>query len=265
LRSGIFPYLAFSFGVAWACWGLCWLIVNRHLSLPLIDVAILGSFGPFIAAGNCVWSTDGVTSVPRFYARALNPRMGWLVFVVAVFLVPALAIIAALIFARQFHQAFAFQMAWGQVPMDYIWLFFLGGAVNEEFGWSYLSDRLDEHFSPGFATLLLGTIWGFWHLPLFFLNIPGLVQRYLPFYAFLFSAICLRLLFSWAYHKANRNILSNLLIHNSFNFAISIVIIVPQASERFPWRFWYLAILSAASAFILQRLAPAQVLPRKIN
>jgi hypothetical protein len=258
MPPGIASYLGVSFAIAWICWGLCWLIINFHLGLPLDPVLILGSFGPFIAAGYCAWGEGGWPGIRRFYARAVDLRMGWLVFLVAVFLPPALATIAARVFAWQFHQAFAFQMSWADIPVAYVWLFFLGGPVGEEFGWSYLSDRLDEKFPLFGATLLLGVIWGFWHLPLFYLIVPGLLQHYLPFYAFLFFSICVRFLFAWAYHKANRNILSNLLIHNALNFALSIVVIVAPVAERYHLRLWYFAVLNATAAFVLQRLAPVR-------
>jgi membrane protease YdiL (CAAX protease family) len=255
-------YLAVSFAFAWVCWGLCWLIINDHVGLPLVGVTILGSFGPFIAAGFCAWLSGGSEGMLRFYARALEWRMGWQVFVVAFFLLPALCVAASGIVAWQIHQPFGFQMSWSEIPMAYLWLLFLGGPLGEEFGWSYLSDRLDEDFAPLLANLLLGTIWGFWHLPLFFLAIPGALQHLMPFYVFLIYSIVVRFLFSWSYHRGHRNVLSNLIIHNSLNFGMSVVVIVPAVPEPYHLRLLYLIILTAIAAFLLQRLAPAVGLRR---
>ncbi len=254
-------YLLGSYAFAWICWGLCWLIMKDHSGLPLLAFAILGSFAPFIAAGICTWLSGGPGNALRFYARALQWRMGWPVFMVAFFLLPVLCILASRLAAWQTHQPFAFQMPWSAIPMAYVWLFFLGGALGEEFGWSYLSDRLDEQRAPPLANLLLGVIWGFWHLPLFFLAIPGTLQHVMPFYLFLIFSIALRFLFSWSYHKGGRSILSNLLIHNSLNFGLSLVVIVPPVPEQHHLRLWYLIILAAAAAVLLQRLAPAVTRP----
>lgn len=256
MKPGIQTYLIVSFAIAWLCWGLCWFIINHPLNLSLTLFLIIGSFGPFIAAGLCSWLSGGLGATLRFYARGLNPFMGWKVFLTAFFLVPILAIISAAIYARQMHQIFAFQMSWSDLPMAYLWLFFLGGPVGEEFGWSYLSDQLDKKFNLNFSNLLLGTIWGFWHLPLFFLIVPGLTQHYMPFDAFLAFSISARFLFSWAYHKSNRNILSNLIFHNALNFSLSIVVIVVPAVGQDHLRLWYLTALSAISAFALQRASP---------
>jgi len=250
-------YLAVSFAFAWICWLGCWVIINHHLGLSLVGMAILGSFGPFIAAGLCNGLSGGLSGIWHFYARVLQWRMGWLVFCVAFFLPPILCTLAGLIGAWQAHRGFAFQMSLSDVPLAYLWLFFLGGPVGEEFGWSYLSDRLDEKFAPQLANLLLGTIWGCWHLPLFFLTIPGALQHLMPFSVFLIFSIILRFLFSWSYHRGNRSILSNLIIHNAVNFGMSLVIIVPPVPERYHLRLWVLIILTAVATSLLQRLAPA--------
>jgi len=252
----IVPYIAVSFGFAWLCWGACWFIFSRHLNLPLTLFAILGSFGPFIGAAICSWAGGGATATLRFFARGFKLNMGWRVFLIAFLLLPAISTLTAALYAWKTGQHFAFQISWAELPIAYVWLFILGGPVAEEFGWSYLSDRLDKQFDYRLATLCLGIIWGFWHLPLFFLTVPGLMQRYIPFAGFLLMSISTRFLFSWAYHKSNRNILSNLIFHNALNLSLSIVIIVPQSPDPYHPRLWLLIGLSALSAFALWGLAP---------
>jgi hypothetical protein len=261
VKSGIAPYIAVSFGTAWLGWGACWFIFTRHLNLPLMLFAILGSFGPFIGAGLCSWAGGGATAMLRFFARGFNPAMGWPVFLTALFLLPAISTLTAALYAWKTGQHFAFQISWSELPIAYLWLFILGGPVAEEFGWSYLSDRLDQKFDTRLATLFLGIIWGFWHLPLFFLTVPGLLQRYMPFGGFLLLSISMRFLFSWAYHRSNRNILSNLIFHNALNLALSIVVIVPQSPDPYHPRLWLLIALSTLAAAISWIGAPPRSQP----
>jgi hypothetical protein len=255
VKSAIAPYIAVSFGIAWVCWAICWCIINRHLHLPLTLFAILGSFGPLAGAGLCSWG-EGGAATRRFFARGFNPKMGWPVFVTAFCLLPVLATLTALLYAWKTGQHFAFQMSWAELPIAYLWLFILGGPIAEEFGWSYLSDGLDEKFDYRIATLILGLVWGFWHLPLFFLIVPGLLQHYMPFEGFLLLSVSMRFLFSWAYHRSNRNILSNLIFHNALNLSLSIVTIVPSAPDPGHPRFWLLIGLSALTALILWIFSP---------
>jgi hypothetical protein len=113
-------YLALNFVFAWLCWGLCALIIDDHLDLPLVDVAIFGSFGPFIAAGICAWLSGGAIGVLQFYGRVFNWRMGWLVFTVSFFLLPALCTISTRVITWQTDQPFAFQMSrWGRSIITY--------------------------------------------------------------------------------------------------------------------------------------------------
>jgi len=49
------------------------------------------------------------------------------------------------------------------------------GPLCEELGWrGFVLPRLPKRFNPFTASLILGVIWGVWHLPSFFLS--GMVQ-----------------------------------------------------------------------------------------
>ena len=150
---------------------------------------IAGSFAPFLASGLAVWRDSGAKAALRFYLRGFDLRMGWLVFAVSVLLLPLLGVATAATFAALAGRAFNLQMGWSELPVAYFWLLILGGPLAEEFGWSYLSDRLDEQFPAISSTLLLGVIWAVWHLPLFFLAVPCLDQTFIPFPVFLAFAV----------------------------------------------------------------------------
>lgn len=205
-------HLVVSFFTAWSFWLLSWLYTNgfiAHLSLTL--TLILGSFGPFVAAAVSTWLEGGFRSTLSFFVRVFTLRMGWTVFLVSFCLMPVLAMGAELLHSRLIHTPFVFNMTWADLPKSYIFLFLLGGTLGEEFGWSYLSDKLDLIFPLTRATFVLGAVWAIWHLPLFFIIAPGLSQAYTPFYMFFLSVVPLRFLFAWTYHKGGGNIMSNML------------------------------------------------------
>lgn len=256
-RRGVLIYLAISFAISWAVWIGCW-IASRHGTpgAALIPAVIAGSFAPFLASGLAVWRDGGAKAALSFYLRGLDLRMGWLVFAISVLLLPLLAIGTAATFAALAGRAFNLQMGWSELPFAYFFLLILGGPLAEEFGWSYLSDRLDEKFPAIFSTLLLGSIWALWHLPLFFLVVPGLDQTFIPFPAFLAFAVGCRFLFSWAYHHGRRNILSNLLMHNGMNLALSLAPIVSPTHGDPQWPYLAFGVSAAVSAAALYKLAP---------
>ncbi|MGB0048421.1 MAG: hypothetical protein WBP70_13305, partial [Terriglobales bacterium] len=257
-----FIYLATSFLVAWVFWMLSWLYTKNLLPhVPLAPTIILGSFGPFVAAGLCTWIEGGLKGMLRFYARAFKVRMGWPVFMLSFCLPPLLTIAAVALHARLIHTDVVFQMTWADLPVTYLWLFLLGGTLGEEFGWSYLSDKLDVFFPLPQSTFVLGTIWACWHLPLFAITAPGLSQPYTPFYMFFLMVVSMRFLFAWSYHKSNYNVLSNMVFHNAFNLSFNVVAIAPTASEPGRQQLWYFVIFTIISATLLWFLFPLQ--PKK--
>ena len=253
-EDGLALFLALSFSLAWACWGLCWYLGNRGgSSATLIPIVIAGSFGPFAAAGVCAAREGGFRGMIAFYVRVLQWRMGWTVLLLSVVSLPILAAVTAAIFEGG---APLVRPGLADIPRMYLWLLVLGGPVGEEFGWSYLSDRLDRRMSLRLASLVLGIVWAMWHLPLFFVEVPGLSQRFVPFPAFLALSFATRGLFAWTYYRGGRSILSNLLMHNGLNVGLSIVaVVLPTIGSAQP-RLWCFSMLIALAAIALWSFWP---------
>ena len=90
-------------------------------------------------------------------------------------------------------------------------------VVGEEIGWrGYALPRLLATRSMLSASLILGVLWGAWHLPTFF--IPGLPQHSIPFSAFMLLTIAYSVLFTWMYVRTAGSVLIATLFHGSINF-----------------------------------------------
>lgn len=263
---GLSVYIAIAFLGAWAVWVVC--IVLQHHGVPgkeLVPALFVSSFAPFLGCGLAVWSDGDVRAVLRFYGRGLRWRMGWPVLGISVLFTPLLGVAVVAIASALAGKPMSFLMDWRAVPYSYVFLLILGGALAEEFGWSYLSDRLDERLAPVSSNLVLGVIWSLWHLPLFFLIVPGATQSFIPFPVFLLTCVCYRFLMSWCYHRGGRSILSNLLAHNGFNFAISLVPIVLPIYGTVQWRLVALGLLTGLTAAVLYRLLPPTSQPLAVH
>lgn len=249
-------YLAVAFGFAWAFWLVTWLISKKLILLPILPFLFIGSFGPFVSAAITNMSEGGVRQAISFFRRGFDPKMGWSVFLVSFFLMPILAIIVELVHARLLGQAPIFTMTLADFPLSYLFLFVLGGTLAEEYGWTLLSDKLDAFLPIKTSTVILGSIWALWHLPLFFIVTKGAIQGYTPFYIFFIITVAMRFLFSWAYHRGGRNILSNMLFHTASNLAYSLAAIAPAPGDLSTGRLWMLTVLTIASAVIIWVVAP---------
>ena len=111
----------------------------------------------------------------------------------------------------------------------------------EEIGWrGFALPRLQKRYNALFATLIVGVLWGLWHLPLFFW-IGNPMSDY-PFVLWFISVVAGAFLYTWLYNSAKGSILIVTLFHvalNTFGVVVSGVSLVA------------LAILYCAVAIIL--------------
>ena len=125
-----------------------------------------------------------------------------------------------------------------QNPLNlFLVLFFsvISGPLNEEFGWrGYALDKLFVRFGFTGATLLLGFIWGIWHLPWYFT--PGQAQYDLlqnsVFDAIMYipSVILLNFAVSYVYIKTKRSILAGAVVH-MFGNLLGSQLLSPYSTE----------------------------------
>jgi membrane protease YdiL (CAAX protease family) len=112
----------------------------------------------------------------------------------------------------------------------------LGGG-QEEFGWrGYVLPRLEARFSPVTATLILGILWGLWHLPIVAADPEfqhGLdVAALLPVVALsLVSVVGYAFLLTWLFNRTG-SVLVAILLHAGFNTANELLApLPPEAVE----------------------------------
>jgi membrane protease YdiL (CAAX protease family) len=85
-------------------------------------------------------------------------------------------------------------------------------APVEEFGWrGFALPLLQRRFSALGSSLILGTIWGFWHFPAFLLIGPPYTLNLFPLY--LIQAISLTIIMTALYNATGGNVLIAFLFH----------------------------------------------------
>ena len=251
-RTPVWFYFALAFGITWVFW-LFSVLASRDI-LPLGQTAQLiclfgGSFAPLIAAFIATYRDGGWLAVREFAGRSLRYRMGFVTFLAAMLLVPVAAGLSMIWLASHGGPPFAFEVSLSHSPLLYVELFFFGGSVNEEFGWSYAIDRLHQRQSLLRAAVLLGVIWGCWHIPLFF--IPGLTQSFMPFWAFLIFTVAVRIAIVWGYASNRQSILVALLFHTASNFAFNLFNVVDRSPRHDERGFIAFALIMLAVALLV--------------
>jgi uncharacterized protein len=120
----------------------------------------------------------------------------------------------------------------GLAPLDplsllglFVSIFFLGGPVGEEPGWrGFALPRLQVLHGPLVGSLILGVLWGLWHLPLFLT--PWNELTTLNIVVYVLATICLSIIYTWVFNNTKGSLLIAILIHASFD-AATVGIVAP--------------------------------------
>ncbi len=136
----------------------------------------------------------------------------------------------------------------------------LFGPIPEELAWrGYALDHLQARYNPLHASLILGSFWLIWHLPLFFVS--GSYQQGLgigtpAFWLFLADKIPQTIIMTLIFNHTRRSILSAILFHFSVNFTGELLALTNRAETVY---IALLISLSVLAAFLITRKASAQV------
>lgn len=94
--------------------------------------------------------------------------------------------------------------------------------AGEEIGWrGFALPRLAARFGLARASVLLGLVWGFWHLPQFF--IPEGDSYGKSFILLVSGVTALSVTFAWLWAHTRRSLLLSMLLHAAWNNAKDIV------------------------------------------
>jgi membrane protease YdiL (CAAX protease family) len=99
--------------------------------------------------------------------------------------------------------------------------------AGEEVGWrGYALPRLTERFGLGGAAVVLGILWAFWHLPLFFRADGGTEGQSFFLYASFVTAISVAM--AWLYERTGGSLLLTMLMHAAINNTTFIPLAAPR-------------------------------------
>jgi membrane protease YdiL (CAAX protease family) len=223
--SSLIWFFIITFGFSWLFWLFPVLSSRGFFSLPIPNMVwvILGAHGPLFASVVLTSKAGGWVAVKQLIRSGFNFRMAltwWFIILFLPFVLTGIAVWVDV--ALNNYQPDTTMLAQPlMIVPTFLIMFFLGGSVQEEFGWrGYALPRLLTLLNPLMASLLLGGIWGVWHLPLFY--IPGVSQSFMPFGIFWLLTIAFSIVFTWFFLGTNRNLFSALLFHTAINTSLSL-------------------------------------------
>jgi uncharacterized protein len=78
-------------------------------------------------------------------------------------------------------------------------------------------------------SLIIGVVWGLWHLPLFFL--ASSAQAHMPIPLFMLNILAGPVVFGWLFERTQGSVLPALVLHTSLNSWAGLLVIVPTATS----------------------------------
>ena len=131
-------------------------------------------------------------------------------------------------------------------------------VVGEELGWrGYALPQLLALWSPLTSSLILGVLWGLWHLPTFF--ITGMPQYGLPLPAFILLTIEYSVLLTWLFLHTHGSVLIATLCHGAINLSQGPFLGGVEGARR----YWLLTIAYGVATLILALVLRRKSPPRE--
>lgn len=135
------------------------------------------------------------------------------------------------------------------MAIPYFFLMLLIGGGQEEFGWrGYAQQPLQERFGVVPASLLIGVIWGLWHLPLWVM--PGDGHSTYPFIAFLIMTTSISVVYGWLYNASNQKLIAALIFHAMSNTAAPLLPFLHMEDGKPETAYWVYAGVNVAAGII---------------
>ena len=231
-------FYATCFFVTWAFW-IAAAIISRSADDNGVSAVLmlLGLLAPAVTAvvtvltsGNRALKLDLKRKLIGFYR--VKP-LSILIAVIGFMGIVALSILLSTLFGQSLNQ-FAFTEDFSfSIGGTSALLTILLAATIEEVGWrGYGEDSVASYFSWFTESIIFGTVWALWHLPLFWIEGTyhyGLRQLGI-FYVlnFLISVNPMGFLTTWVYVKNNRSMLACIIFHLFVNTMQEKIAMTPQ-------------------------------------
>ena len=226
-RHSLGAYFILAYAITWAfeiplaATGQGWI----ESEIPFA-IHYLGGFGPMLAATIVTATVQGRRGLRDLFGGLLKWRVGtrWLLFC---FLSPFAMFALAAVLTRATSGGWPNLSLLGEV--DYLPYLGIPGAVvlwlltwgmGEEVGWrGFALPRLQRDRSALSATIILGIVHAFWHLPAFFYKdaykAMGLIAG-LPI--LVLSVVAAAILFTWIYNSTRGSLLMVTVFHALFDW-----------------------------------------------
>jgi CAAX protease family protein len=268
-RHPLVTFFLLAFGITWIVW------VPRAAGVPVGVVGDAWTWTPAIAALLAAALTGGRAAVRDLGARLVRWRVGWQWYLVVILGPIAFSLAVAGIYVLLGGSwADAAPLALREGPLLLLPLFLLMLALTdglgEELAWrGFALPRLLTRYNALVASLVLGVLWGLWHLPLVWTEGATMYQQ--PVWLFLLDITAKSVLFTWVFLHTRGSVLLAMLLHAATNlFVVSpnlttsgdLTLLLLAAAAK--WVLVVVVIVVAGTSLVRNRRPEPEALPPEV-
>jgi membrane protease YdiL (CAAX protease family) len=234
-------FFALTFVWTWAFYTPIAVGGHNPYQMPWMILLIFGGMGPSVIGVLMVLFTLDKEARRDFWRRSFSFKrirgLWWAVIFILFPILYSLSILLDMAMGGSLPEMIQLRSLLGNPIMIPLAAFisFMSGPWSEEFGWrGYALDRIMTPLGLFAGTILLGLIWGVWHLPLFFMPATwhGQIGFGLTgFWTFMLRSVGMALLMTWVYLSTDRSILSAMFMHFTSNFTGQLLASVSERVE----------------------------------
>lgn len=234
----LWQFFTLTFLFSWLLWLPGVLISYKLINPGNTFIAIMNvlkwvaGMGPSLAALYLIIRYDGKTGLKTLLQRVLKLRLGY-------WYIPTFLLLPVILVAAHLLNVFLFNASFPKTGLlaepwwiPILLIMFVIMQFAEELGWrGYALDLLQQRWSALFSSILLGCIWGIWHIPMFLTSGFGQHDNHLPFGQFLLTLVFMSIFITWIQNNTKNSLVPALIIHSCINLSGEVLPLIEKNKE----------------------------------
>lgn len=218
-KHSLMLYFSLTYILSWICWSSKLISARGIINNTSINkIYGFGPIMPIIVALLVTLIIDGNKGIREIFSkfRLTSFKLRW--YIISLFLVPVLCICTSLILAifKNEHIIISSFFAWNKFFM--FLPYFIVFSFFEEVAWrGFALPKLLKKFSALKSSIILGIIWGVWHLPKLLAENIRDISSILIFICF---TTILSIFITWIFNNTNKSLIPIIIAHAATNASI---------------------------------------------
>ena len=232
----LLSFFILTFLLSWLSW-LPGVLITNHYIEPNEFVKQLanilkwiGGVAPSLVAILLIYKEQGFSGIKTLLSRVFKLRLSYWYFPIFL-IIPVTLVVAHYIntlFDHPFPNTPILSEPWMILPLFLVFLIMVAG---EELGWrGFALDKLQTKWNALTSSVILGSIWAIWHIPMFLSRGFGHHDLNLPFGQFFLTLVLVSILITWLQNNTS-SLAPAFILHALINMSGEILPLVDKNTD----------------------------------